>query len=698
MFQPVSLKIKNILSYEEQEFKFQNGKAIIVVGDNRDDPGQRGNGSGKSGINEAIVIALTGDTIRKVKKAEIVRRGCDSGEVELVLYNAMYRCDLKIVRKIYSGSKSGEYAMFENGKDQKNNYSDPNTFNAFIWKMLGISKEDFFNFYVITKEYYIPFLSVGDTEKKKVVNRFSGANKVDNALPYVEEDIEEKQKHVDAIDDLITGILGKQELLGDQIKREEEKSSIEAIEQEKIKIDEQIKDKVNDLNAQQKEWTEEVELLDKEKKDLKKLLEFDKSEDKAELQNGITETRNEIKALSIEIKKLMDDKSEARKLKVEQEVLLAGTIKCPKCDHEFAPFDEEYDIETGRTIVKSIDEEVMPAIDKQQADLEQKREEYDTVMGELEEALDAILTEEKEHDRTVSICRRNINAFECNIKQKEGWLNAYQKQIDQLTEKKKNLTNESSKLIDSLSEQLMGYIDEETNARERLEKAVEDKQQVEEWLTHFKSFKSFLANKSIKNIQDYTNMYLQAMGTNISIAIDGYRVLANKKLKEEITTSVMRNGFEEGSYGTFSAGERGRIDIAVILAIQTLINLNAPSGGIDLLICDEIMDSVDSLGLESIVGALQNVNKTVMIVSQNEINSLSEYTITIRKQNRISTIICQNTTLGLTLEKMEESQSSIKKTGSKQQQRQQQEEQPVKKLTNKLSSNSSKSSKKLATK
>ena len=131
---------------------------------------------------------------------------------------------------------------------------------------------------------------------------------------------------------------------------------------------------------------------------------------------------------------------------------------------------------------------------------------------------------------------------------------------------------------------------------------------------------------------------LRSISSNISIKVDGYKMLSSGKLKEEISTSVFKDGFEKGSYGKFSAGERGRIEICSILAIRELVNLNSHSG-LDLLVCDEILDSVDSLGLELIVESLQPLNQSIMIVSQNEINALSENTILIQKKDGESKII-----------------------------------------------------------
>jgi ABC-type hemin transport system ATPase subunit len=130
------------------------------------------------------------------------------------------------------------------------------------------------------------------------------------------------------------------------------------------------------------------------------------------------------------------------------------------------------------------------------------------------------------------------------------------------------------------------------------------------------------------------------MGSNLAIKIDGYKTLASKKVKEQISTSVLRDGFDSGSYGKFSGGERGRIDICNIVGMQELISLNAGHGkGLDMLLADEILESVDVQGMECIINSLQSLGKTIMLVSQNEINTLAEYTLTIQKKNKVSTIL-----------------------------------------------------------
>jgi exonuclease SbcC len=130
------------------------------------------------------------------------------------------------------------------------------------------------------------------------------------------------------------------------------------------------------------------------------------------------------------------------------------------------------------------------------------------------------------------------------------------------------------------------------------------------------------------------------MRSNLSIETDGYKELSNGKLKEEISAKILRSGLEEGTYGKYSSGERGRIDISSTCAIQTLLNLSCESGGLNFLGVDEALDSIDSKGIESIINALQDIGKTIMIISQNtSVNIDSRYLVKIQKHLGIGKIV-----------------------------------------------------------
>jgi DNA repair exonuclease SbcCD ATPase subunit len=83
------------------------------------------------------------------------------------------------------------------------------------------------------------------------------------------------------------------------------------------------------------------------------------------------------------------------------------------------------------------------------------------------------------------------------------------------------------------------------------------------------------------------------------------------------------------------------VDLAVLLALYDLTNLRNKQS-FNILILDEVLDSIDKAGVEAVKDLLLELNKripTILVISHN--NYLAEYfptTVTIVKENGISRI------------------------------------------------------------
>lgn len=732
MYKPKQLVLRNFLSHRESIFHFKEGKAVLVVGQNLDKEGQKGNGAGKSSLNEGISVAISGQSIRDCKPRELIRRGSDEGEVEIILHNTIYGTNLRIWRKLYlSSSKSSECKIWEDDKEVLD-CPDINSYNKFIWTMLGITKEDFFSFYLITKENYVPFLTVGDGKKKEIINRFSGANVVDKTDEIVKQESSTLQLQITDEEKKIIQSQSKQQLLQEQLVELQNEFSDEKIIEKKKGIEKEIEETENLKSLTTITITEqELVLVEIEKKLLSIKDEGEEKEVenfKLEIQKLSTQkdtnlllSREVVEEFKVEIdeikdteltcnleKKEISDKYEVERSRVEEvfkkseneirdskvektkekeelENKLAGAISCPKCSHEFTLRFNDFNVQEGekrrdelvslileddlksKTLTENYKqqlkkledsyleqkkelEDIINSLEEQKKEVNerivQKREKYvkeiellDKKIFEINQTINTINTKVENKNNEKSQLKSKIESQKLLISNNSSILQQYQQKIENLFFSIENLSKKDTVKEDSLRNQIIVESEKERVVKVELDSLIVKKQEVDEWLINFKNFKSHLANQSIKNISDYTNLFLQSLESNITINVEGYKMMSNKKLKEEITVSVYKNGLEEGSYGTFSAGERGRIDVCCILGLQELINLNTSSGGLDLLICDEVLDSIDELGMELLINSLQSLGKTIMIVSQNQINSLKENTIIIQKENKISTII-----------------------------------------------------------
>lgn len=360
---------------------------------------------------------------------------------------------------------------------------------------------------------------------------------------------------------------------------------------------------------------------------------------------------------------------------------LAGTITCPACRHQFILSDESFDVETARKKVKeqetakdelerllaecrsqseNIEEsERNIRIDKraligQNAVWEEKLQnvykEKRTAIGLQEEAnlnkektLQAINSMQAELDGI----RRKVfdEAFSLlddaykNIKrkiasQKED-ISAAENAISVLENTIKELEGSSDgDILASLKTSLKEYRKQSAAAvltKEKLEKQMKELVQQADV---FAQFKSFLANTKIAALAKVTNEFLKNIGSDIRLQFSGFTTLKSGKVREKISVSLLRSGIDCGSFDKFSEGEKCRVNLATILAMQKLVNGNCEEDkGLDLLCLDEILSPVDEDGLASMFGALNKLGITTLVVSHGNISESYPYKLIINKQD-----------------------------------------------------------------
>lgn len=153
-------------------------------------------------------------------------------------------------------------------------------------------------------------------------------------------------------------------------------------------------------------------------------------------------------------------------------------------------------------------------------------------------------------------------------------------------------------------------------------------------------FTTYLANKSVKIIEGITNSFLRKFGVDLSVIINGFKVLKSGDVREKIDVFVTNDGITAEQFMSKSGGERGRVTLAGILGIQHLINMSLNGRGLNLLMLDEAIAGIDSLGQEKIIKTLELMGITIMLITQNVSESFNnENTLYVVKDNGISNYI-----------------------------------------------------------
>lgn len=629
MITPKELYLNNFLSHEKSCFKFKNGKATMIEGQNNSDKGQISNGSGKSAVIEGIAVGLLGTPLRDVSVKDLVRKGTKSAEIRLILNNTKTKQDITITRRVFSNTKSSQVTIELDGQEITDLVSVRDK-DDWILKLIDIRKNDLLNYFLISKEKYTSFFNMSDNAKKEVIGRFSQSNLIDPAYDIIDEKVTEKQTLVDQKQRQIDVETGKQTVHEETLKQLKDDSSIDFETVKQNKIDQfnkaiQAKETTKETYLKQKQKrSDDIQLDNKALSDnplidnsskIKKLL-----EDKKTHKNTITELRSEEK--------------ETNQFKIDIQKSLAGVIQCPNCNHEFSLTDDSFDIEESRKVQDEL-EQLEQQITKEIEQFNGKIDEIDDQIELLENAESARRSLRRTIENRIDANQRSLRIIERQISSVEADIESYNQSIDivknEVIPNYQQSINDTSIKLDECKSNIDTFTQEKENLSLELFKQ-------KEWDGIFTKFKTHLANKSISVIQTYCNEWLQRMKSGLSIKLEGYKINRNGSIREKITCQVLRDGVDEGSLSMFSSGEKARIEIAMILALQKLINTNS-SGGLDLCFLDEAIESVDSEGILSIMNTLNTLNQTIIVVTHGTLDQHYPHKYVVVKDKGKSTIV-----------------------------------------------------------
>ena len=170
---------RNICSFRELEYSPARGTTTLVFGRNADNDNQRSNGSGKSTLVEAIAFGITGAPLRRVRSEEIINDSADSCRVALRFGNTATGEGLLVERGIFrKGTSSVRCLAGMAGMLEEVALESVDAANRYILERLGVSRDELFSAFILSRHRYEDFLSSSDREKKEIINRFSGGSVV----------------------------------------------------------------------------------------------------------------------------------------------------------------------------------------------------------------------------------------------------------------------------------------------------------------------------------------------------------------------------------------------------------------------------------------------------------------------------------------------------------------------------------------
>lgn len=760
---------RNICAFRDFSFSPRTGVVTVVTGSNEDDDSQNSNGSGKSALIEAVAIALTGDNLRRVRMEEIINDNEQRAEVNAVLRNVATGTRLTISRQL-SRTQPQQVSITRtaaDGTETTQAEASVYDYNKAILEILGISKEDLFSSFLLSRHRYTSFLMSSDKEKKDIINEFSNASLVDVPMEILDADIKEVQGHmwkaesdiayfdgrIDALDSELevarendeerhrkikeTVAAKREELastrskvasLESQLRELRElaesrrkdvsrvRSAINRISHERDKAMESIESVLRELDLETAAPRDRIDSVNREidgcsgktlaAKELLKTAatayrkasdEYDRflSGYEERMRDFDSKTQWHMESLK-RIDTLLDGCKDNIKryeglvngLDHEIDVLnvaLKGLVSCPKCSAEFdvRSGDSKEDIEalladkvelaTGyRNELSTLEanrNEYLERIEKTKGYIdriaserrsvelrhdglrqasEKAKEEMDTAarrveglerdMKHLQEEVrrcrDRYVQDALEMvERKFSRCTKDVEGMERELENARGVCESLENAIEALGKQK---VDDGLADMRHRAAQLRVQRDDKVRQREGIRKRLDV---LEAQMYRFKEFKTHLANTRIAALADMTNMFLENIGSGIRVRFSGYTMLKNGTVRDRISINLLRDGVDCGSFGKFSEGEKARVNLACILAMFRLCNLNAPVGkGVGFLIVDELLDTTDEKGLANIFHSLNDLGITSIIVTHGLVPESYPYRLTVCKRNGVSTI------------------------------------------------------------
>jgi exonuclease SbcC len=667
MYRLKTLEATNFQSFESLSYDFPSGKAILIEGENRTDDGQATNGSGKSSFGEMIYYSLLGSSSTGKRDMKLVRKGEKQATLKLTLTNEYLHQELCIERVLFTtASKPSTLEISINGESQRARYATINDGNKLILELLDISADDLKNYFLVNRKRFVSFFDSPDSAKRSLLARFSNINRVQKVADQIDVSLKDRQEEINAKVTSTVSLRSKIELLGQQI---EEAEGIDLYEQKK----QELNSNLQSCNTRKENIEGEIATLDAE------LLKKDKEE--ADLDKKVSAFNEQIKTLqsidydaklsqnSEKQAKLQEqvDKLKKQKRDIQDEagslskdlqpvlVMLEGVVTCPKCKTEFSVGQEGMDVEEARQLVKETQAAIQD-MEKKAQELEQKIElqSKSNDMKELQLERQSILKEkESTQNQIVRIKRLEIaplltliNQVQSDISKKKQQRVSLMGESMSLTRKVSELENDLKNLsTDVKNTDIDKWKKQQAELQEQLEKEEKEIETLEgynqkdkQWKERVNQFYVYLTNKTLTLIQSHCNHYLDSMGSDLRLKFEGFKTLADGKIKESINAVISRGEEAEEDYRCFSGGEQGRLVFSTILTYQELINQKSKSGGLDYLQIDEVLDQVDSMGLGLFIHSLENLDKTIYIISQVKTEAPVENTLLIVKEEGKSRI------------------------------------------------------------
>jgi DNA repair exonuclease SbcCD ATPase subunit len=538
------LRWKNILSTGNSftELNLTKSPNTLVIGNN---------GAGKSTMLDALCFGLFGKPFRKINKPNLlnsINQQQGVVEVEFSIGQKKY--------KIIRGIKPNTFEVYCNNQlvDQDAKAKDyQDHLEKFILK---INYKSFTQVVILGSASFVPFMQLSPGDRRAIIEDlldiqiFSSMNGIVKDKMSIIKDGTLKNKY--AMD-----LASEKILLQKQNIEEHKKHNQSEIEKKK----KDVADSVDQIFTLQKD----IGLIQKH--------------------IDVLQSKNADK-LSVEAKssKLLqlESKLESRIKKIDKEVsFYEQNDNCPTCKQGIEEsFRQEQVVTLGATKL-----EVDKGLTELSVQIATTNKRFEDIQNSLKH-ITAHSNEIVKHNSTVSAINQYVTKM--------------QKEIEELSNRKDNLEEENTKLVE-LKAELTALIKHQEGLS------------VEKQYLEFAG--NLLKDTGIKT--KIIKQYLPIMNKLINKYLTAMDFFVNFNIDENFEESIKSRHRDDFSYANFSEGEKMRIDLALLFTWRQIAKMKN-STNTNLLILDEVFDSsLDTVGTDEFLKLLHEMDKdtNVFVIS-----------------------------------------------------------------------------------
>lgn len=624
----VELEIDNFLSVVHTETTLNDRGLVLIQGDNKDSDSFSSNGAGKSTIfSESICWCLFGECVRGKKGDSVINRNAKKNCRVRLSIEADNKDIFEVVRHRKYKEHKNNVLLYKNGTNITGR-SDTET-NKMIEELLEVDFITFTNSILFGQGISKTFSGATDSEQKAILERMLQIDIFKSCQELAKKKSSETQASIKLIDHDLEIQIGNKNSLAQEIE------DLQFKEQE---IETKLSARILELRDELESYVLQLEELPNFS---------DIEQDKESIQHIIEDINTKM--------------SEYVQYEVNKSELL-GDIRSIERDNETLKnkwrVDEKKisDIRAGRNIPKTCEAcgQVIPLKDTSHLEkhLEDAISETTKVIednnAELKDLkilvtnVDKYLESKKELEKQKEELQKDINTInlQINTYKAEGrniktLISKTEKQIQEQEALMGTTYTDiiESKILDS--QELDKYISQNITEKEQLEKQLE---KLSFWINGFgnKGIKSVLLDSVTPFLSQRANYYLTQLTDNsIEVEFDTQAELKSGEKRDRFSINI-KNPNGDDSYIGSSGGEKKRIDIAINMSLQDLMQSRS-NKSIDLIVYDEVHEALDEIGCEVVVQLLQEKAKTcgsIFVITHNEhLKQMFTKSLVVSKEN-----------------------------------------------------------------